>query len=207
MSDKVHIVEGKYEMTDHWVNRKPCLVLLLNSLTHLNTLHLKRVSWINLTSELREAFRNVVVSNPVSNFEFVDCHFPSSSLSSIFNTCSTSISLTLLAFDISRSYVWQEKIKTVEKEEGRNVRSENRYRFHDFRISNCSPEVLSWLNDPECGPDLSHLQTLHCGRDIFSKALLPRLGGHLQHLSLPAPQKSCVSVPSLSHVILHSHSN
>jgi hypothetical protein len=201
-----HIVSNIRELRIHegtdlrlnsvWVNDTPCLALLLNSLTHLNTLHLKKINWVGLTSELRGALRHVVVSNPVSNFEFENCHIPFSSLLSIFNMCSTSISLTLIYFNLVDLVFPPGEVEAVEKEEAGYVGLENKCRFHDLRIFGAAFEVLLWLNDAESGPDLSHLRTLYCGGDHLSSALRLRLGGHLQHLCLHATlQEICVSNP------------
>jgi hypothetical protein len=195
---------------DHmdWVHDTPCLALLLNSLTHLNTLHLIRVDWSRQPSELRGAFHRVFISNPISNFIFELCDFPFSSLLSILNTCSTSISLILSSFRFSKFDISPVDVETVEKEKAGHVGLENKCRFHDLRIIRCPPGFVSWLNNPENGPDLSRLHTLHCDCDELSGALLLQLGECLQHLCLDAPRgHSCMLIPSMSLVVLHSRSH
>jgi hypothetical protein len=201
---ELHIHEGNMDKGLEWVNDAPDLALLLNSLTHLNTLHLRRINWILLTPKLRGAFRRLFASNPISNFVFEKCDFPFSLLLSILSTCSASISLTLLHSQVVSSDFRPERFKTVEKEESRHVGLWNKCRFHDIRIIGGAglSKVKSWLNlnDPESGPDLSHLHTLYCD---YTRV---RLGDHLQHLCLNAScALLCVSIPSLSLIVLHSH--
>jgi hypothetical protein len=123
---ELHIHDGRWHHV--WVNGAPLLVLVLNSLTHLNTLHLKGIHWVKLTQKLRAALRRVFVSNPVSNFDFEQCRFPFSSLLSFLNTCSTLISLTLLSVSLSNSP------EAVENEEAGYVKSKSKCRFHELRI-------------------------------------------------------------------------
>jgi hypothetical protein len=207
MIRELHIYEGSMGKGFEWVNDAPCLALILDSLTHLNALHLRRINWIRQTPKLRGAFRRVLASNPVSKFDFEKCSFPFSSFLSILNTSSTSISLTLVSFGLQTSDLWPEEFKTVEKEEAGLVGLGNKCRFHDIRLAGGGSEIRSWLNDPESGPDLSRLHTLYCEYIPPSRVLLLRLGEHLQHLCLNAAYAPlCVSIPSLSLIVLHSHS-
>jgi hypothetical protein len=190
---ELHIDGGIH---DFWVHYTPCLALFLDSLTRLKTLHIKDVNWDEQTLKLKGALCRVFISNPISNFDFEECHIPFSSLLSVFNTRSASISLTLLSFNLEVSD------HCVPRNWAGNGGSKSKCRFHELRIVRCSREVSCWLDDPESGPDLSHLRTLYCGLNVM---LLLQLGGHLQHLCLCASSgPSCVSIPSLS-VVLHSH--
>jgi hypothetical protein len=200
---ELHVLEGNRGKGHHWVNKTPCLALFLNSLTHLNALHLRHIDWIELMPELRGAFRRVFASNPVSNFDFERCDFPFSSLLSILNTCSTSISLTLRSSYVTTSDFRPQLKKMVEDEEAEHGGLERKCRFHDLRIIDCGNPIKSWLNDPESGPDLSHLRTLYCDFNRDSRTLLLRLGEHLHHLRIDAAY-GCyrVSIP-LSLIVLH----
>lgn len=188
---ELHIKEGGRYKNENWVNSTTSLISLLESVTRLKTLHLRRFEWIFLTPELRDALRSTFASAPIMNADFERCSFPLTSFAHLLHACKHLKAFTVREFTvIDREDYGLEQLSVVDAEEA--WEQAGQYQLEELRLDREPPEIISWVADSNIF-ELSRLRTLHCNADF--KPLLLGLGESLEHLLLWAPRSCTQNLP------------
>jgi hypothetical protein len=180
---ELHIHEGQDWREQDWVNTTPALISVLDSLTHLRMLHLRRFNFESLTSQ--SIFR-LFKSNPITSLDLELCGFPLALLTYLSHVCPTLKLLTVRSPSASDTeYVYEDIVESIRQAPRRLCQ------LDDLRLVEGSEmkAVLWQIMDKDLGFDLSCLRTLHCRNNRSFKILLDRLAPCIHHLLLTAPEE------------------
>jgi hypothetical protein len=190
-------MEGQDWREQDWVNTTPSLISILNSLTHLEKLHLRRFDSNSLTPQLLRALLGIFKSNPITSLDLELCAFPPSFFTYLSHARPTLKYLTVRELRVSHIQIWPHDMEGEVLEIIRQDVLREPCQLDDLRMQHSPGDEVAQRITGDAGFDLTCLRTLHCENNGINKALLHQLGGRIHHLLLGAPDIYSRTSPSM----------